>query len=212
MPEITIAADVRAEFGKGPGRRLRMEGRIPAILYGADSPNKPLSLLERDLAQLLHAHGSHSIISMAINEGGQASEEMVMLTDLQRHPVTSRMVHADFIRIRMDHPIHVTVQIIGHGVPVGVREQGGVLDRPVREISLRCLPGDMPNDFDVDISNLRINETIRVSDLPIDREKLAVLTDEDSVLFSIAPTRASMMGERPEAEEGAEEEAEEEAE
>jgi len=162
VQQIELQAELRASTGKGPGRQLRMKGRIPAVVYGMAQEPVSLSVNTRDLDQLIGRAGEHAIISLKVAE--RETVENVMLRDLQRDPIKDTLVHADFFRIDLNRPISVQVPIVGVGTAVGVKD-GGLLERLVRTIVVRVLPLSKPNVIEVDVTNVRIGHSLHVRDL-----------------------------------------------
>ena len=162
VQQIELEAELRKRTGKGPGRQLRMKGRIPAVIYGLSQEPVSVSVNTRDLDQLVGRAGEHAIISLKVV--GQGTTENVMLRDLQRDPLSDKLVHADFYRIDLNRPITVEVPIAAVGTAVGVKE-GGLLERLVRTIVVRVLPLSKPNVIEVDVTNVRIGHSIHVRDV-----------------------------------------------
>ncbi|MCX7016123.1 MAG: 50S ribosomal protein L25 [Candidatus Sumerlaeota bacterium] len=184
-----LNAQPRTEHGKGPARRLRAQGLIPAILYGAGEAPVDLALPQKEIERLLAIDRVHTIINLRLAGADGAQEQQVMFRELQRDPVTRRPVHADLIRVRADQELHVTVEVHGAGTPTGVRE-GGILERPVREVEIRCLPADLPEHLEVDISGLKINGSFHARELPLGGS-MHLVTDPETVLFHVAIPRAA---------------------
>jgi len=164
----TLEAVKRDERGKNAARRLRAAGRIPAVVYGSRAEGKApegvaVSVDPKDVLTILRSEsGANSLIGLSL----EGSESRVMVRDYQVDPVTHRLLHADFYQLRMDRKITVTVPVVLHGESQGVKLQGGMLDFVNREIEVECLPTDIPEHIDVDVSNLMLNEGVRVRDLP----------------------------------------------
>ena len=169
--EATLEAKSRDTFGKNESRRLRREGWIPAVLYGGSPQGErpvgmPISVDPKTLSRILHSEsGMNTLISLAL-DGGQPTS--VMVRELQRDPVTHRTLHADFYRIAMDKTMRVTVPIVFKGEAQGVKTQGGLLDVVHREIVVECLPADIPERIELDVSELVLGAAIRVKDLTPD--------------------------------------------
>jgi len=169
--EAILQAKSRDTFGKNESRRLRREGWIPAVLYGGSPQGErpvgmPISVDPKTLSRILHSEsGMNTLISLAL-DGGQPTS--VMVRELQRDPVTHRTLHADFYRIAMDKTMRVTVPIVFKGEAQGVKTQGGLLDVVHREILVECLPADIPERIELDVSELVLGAAIRVKDLTPD--------------------------------------------
>ena len=185
VEQVALQAEPRQGTGKGPGRRLRASGRVPAVIYGLSRPSVTISVSARELQHLMHVAGEHAIISLKV--GGDGATEDVMLQESQRDPVTERLVHADFYRIDLNRPIDVEVPIESVGTPVGLKD-GGLLERLVRTIKVRCLPLKKPNVTEVDVANVRIGHSIFVRELP-PIEGVEYLTSPDMALFTVLTPR-----------------------
>lgn len=188
--ELTLAATSRDVFGKSQARRLRREGRIPAVLYGGGSAGErpvaqPIVVDPKALSRILHSQsGVNTIIGLMLDGGAQTR---VMVREYQIDPVTHRPLHADFYRIAMDKTIRVSVPIVVKGEPQGVKQQGGLLDFVHREIEVECLPGDIPEHADVDVTELMIGQAVRVKDLAPDARWRAVSDPEMMLVHVILP-------------------------
>jgi len=198
----TIAATSRNEIGKGAARTTRREGRVPGILYGHGEESKALSVDARELQRLVHSVSiENTIVDLAI-DGGKTSVK-VLIREIQRHPTRDQYVHVDFFHVAMDEKISVEVPIVIIGTPVGVKDKGGILDHQLRELTVFCLPGEIPEKIEVNVSALDIGDSIHVQDLAVP-EGIEVETDaERSVAAVLAP--AAVVSEEAEAAEAPEE-------
>ena len=194
MQQATLEVQQRDAFGKQHARALRRDGIVPAILYGRAQGTLTIQLDARNFKQFLRTHGENIIIKMEV--GGNM--ETVIIKDIQRHPVEKQMlVHADFIRISLDEPVTSTVPIVLEGNPPGVQE-GGILEMPLREVTLRCLPLQLPTDISVDVSGLDIGDAVHVSDLNLD-DDLEILDEPERVIAMVSQPRMQL--EEPEEDE-----------
>lgn len=201
IDEIGLQAQLREDLGKGPGRRLRAAGRIPAVIYGLSRPPQNVSVNLHELEILTHKAGEHGMIALMI--GDNNTIEHVLMRESQRDPVTDRLVHADFFRIDPDKPIHIDVPIESVGTAVGVRE-GGILEQLVRHIEVRCLPRDLPKVFECDVTNVAIGHSLHVSEVT-PPEKVRVLTTPETALYTVvAPRKVEEVAAEAAAEEGEE--------
>lgn len=164
MGDQSLSVEVRNDTGKGLARRLRREGRVPAVLYGHGKATVSLDLDARALEDLLKT--SHAGLNTLIDLEGdkEINGRVVLVKELQRHPVAGTLVHADFFEIDTTELIHVSVPIRLEGSPAGV-QLGGILEHTMREIELACLPTAIPDSIEVDVSHLEIDEAVHVSDL-----------------------------------------------
>src|SRR5262245_55241140 len=165
--EATLEATERSSFGKNEARRIRQGGQVPAVVYGtSDGPNReatPIAVNPRALLRILHSEsGVNTLISLKLKG---AAETKVLVKEYQLDPVSHQVLHADFYRIRMDREIRVTIPVLVKGEPKGVKQQGGVLEFIRREIEVECLPADIPENVEVDVSDLMLHQGVRVRDL-----------------------------------------------
>ena len=182
MRQVELVARKRNVFGKGAARNLRRAGIIPGVLYGRDQDTMSVQINEQTFKKFLRANGENMLIDLNIDEYGT---EPVLIKELQRHPVKRSLVHADFIRISLDESVTAPVPITLVGSPPGVQE-GGVLTFLLRQISVTCLPLLIPEEIQVDISEMNIGDTIRVADLALD-EEIENLEDPQSYIVSVVP-------------------------
>jgi large subunit ribosomal protein L25 len=186
MPEIVVAAESRTESGKNANRRLRAAGKIPGVLYGTGKTATAVAVSPKEIGNILKsAAGENTLFELEI--GG--TRRKVILKEFQIEPLKSRLLHADFYEVALDKAIEVKVHIELHGVPVGVKVEGGILDFVTRELEISCLPTDIPARIEVDVSHLALGKHLRVSDLKIP-EKVEVLTEADVVVAHVVAPRA----------------------
>src|SRR5437773_7023344 len=186
--EATLEATARDTFGKNEARRTRREGRVPAVLYGGDGKAAtPIAVPPKALLKILHSEsGQNTLISLKLAGAG---DTRVLVKDFQIDPITHEVLHADFYRIAMDRVLQVTIPVTVHGEPKGVKQQGGVLEFIRREIEIECLPGDIPEHVEIDISELMLHQGIRVRDVPVD-PKWKPLTEGDAMLVHVIMPKA----------------------
>ena len=164
--EFDLIADYREDQGKGASRRLRLEGKVPAIIYGAGRPARALTFDHgKVLRQLENESFYSSILSIKVGEKSQAA----ILKDVQRHPSKRQILHLDLQRIVEDKHIKMNVPIhyVGEDVAVGVKESGGTVTKMVTDVEVTCLPKDLPEYLDVDISQLDLNEMLYLTDIKV---------------------------------------------
>ncbi|HXH25013.1 MAG TPA: 50S ribosomal protein L25 [Vicinamibacterales bacterium] len=189
--EATLEAVKRDERGKNAARRLRAAGRIPAVVYGPRRDGRapeavPIAVDPRALMRILHSEsGANTLITLRL-DGGEAR---VMVKEYQLDPVSHRLLHADFYELAMDKAITVTVPVQLKGEARGVKQQGGLLDFVTREIQVQCLPADIPEHIAVDVTELMLNQAIRVRDLAPD-PKWKPLTDGDVMIVHVVLPKA----------------------
>jgi large subunit ribosomal protein L25 len=190
-----LVAEFRDAQGKGASRRLRREGKVPAILYGGHSDARALSLSHQKLIIMLENERFYStILSLKVGEQTQAA----ILKDVQRHPFKNAIVHIDFQRVEDNQKIRISIPLhfVGAAVSPGVKTQGGLVSHMRTEVEVSCLPKDLPEFIEVDLSKLGLNESIHLSQLKVpEGVELLALAKEDSAVVAIHSPRA----EEPEA-------------
>ncbi|WP_320837723.1 50S ribosomal protein L25/general stress protein Ctc [Zhongshania sp.] len=179
--DYTVSATVRADVGKGASRRLRrLEGEIPAIVYGGEKAPQMLNLIHKDLIRLLNDEAFYTSI-LTLDVDGQ--KESVILKDLQRHPAKLRVLHADFLRVNADTLItlHVPLHFINEDTCVGVKLAGGNITHAMTDIEIQCLPKDLPEFIEVDMAAVEAGTILHISDivLPAGVESTALALGED---------------------------------
>jgi large subunit ribosomal protein L25 len=185
MP-ATLEAVKRETRGKNEARRLRAGGRIPAVVYGGAEPAVPVAVDPKLLSRLLHSDtGVNTLIALDIEGAGTTQ---VLVKEFLLDPVHHHLLHADFYRVSMDQPITITVTVTLKGEARGVKQQGGVLDFPGREVEIECLPGEIPEGLEVDVSELLIGQSVRLRDLASGARWTAV-SDPDMMLVHVVAAR-----------------------
>ncbi len=181
MAENVLSADTRTATGKGANRKLRVQGRIPAVVYGKGRDPLSVALDPRALEALLRKSGAglNTLIDLSVS----GRTDTVLIKELQRHPVHGRYLHVDFFQVDLTQKITVSVPIHFTGKARGV-EFGGILDHPLREIEVECLPRAIPEFVEVDVSALEIGQSIHVSDLRLP-EGVEVKTDPTLPVASV---------------------------
>ena len=180
MQQARLDAQVRDDVGKGVARSLRRAGKVPAVLYGRKRGAVSLQIDDRTFQTLLRNYGSNVLINLVL---GNDDEQTVVIKDLQRHPVKRNVLHADFQRISLDEKITTQVSIETVGTPVGVRD-GGVLTITRRQVSVNCLPLDTPEFLRINVEDLSIGDSFRVSDIEID-DMIEILEDETTQIAAV---------------------------
>ena len=160
---------------KNAARRVRASGRIPAVVYGAKKDSVAITVDPKQIGRILHSGSGHNTV-FDLKLAGEQTKAMIV--DWQYEPIKGTLMHIDLKRIAMDQTLRVEVPITLTGVAEGVKTQGGILEQMLREVAIECLPGDIPDHIDVDISNLVFGQVLRVKDLP-HNDKIKFVTDED---------------------------------
>jgi large subunit ribosomal protein L25 len=187
-----LLAQERPAGNKNAARRVRVSGKVPAVLYGAGKNAISVSVDPRQVSRILHSRTGHNTIFDLNLEGGENTKAMIV--DWQYEPIKGSLLHIDLKRIAMDRKLTVSIPIVLTGEAVGVKLEGGVLEQMLREVEIECLPADIPSAVELDISQLTFGTVLRVSDLPHD-PKLTFLTDAGqpvahvtSIKEEVAPT------------------------
>ena len=182
-----IEAQVRSEEsrGKNEARRLRVSGKIPAVVYGAKKDTVAVSVDPKDISRILHSETGHNTI-FDLKLGNENTKAMIV--DWQYEPIKGNLMHIDMKRIAMDQKLRVKVPIQLAGVPEGVKTQGGILEQVLREVEIECLPTNIPKSIDADVTALVFGEVLRVSDLP-HSEDMKFLTDENQTVAHITAVK-----------------------
>jgi len=206
--EIVMQAQLREETGKNEMRRLRKSGLVPGIIFGRSGETAQVSFEPRELDKVIHSEaGFNTIFTIDVEGLKEDNKRQVLIKEYQLDPVTHNFIHVSFYRVRADREIEVNIPIVTEGEPVGVKDQGGSLDIVMRDIQVRCLPGDIPESIHVNVTGLHIGDQVRVSELTIP-DKVELLEDTDAVvLHCVPPRKVAVVEEIEEEEEAAEEEA-----
>jgi large subunit ribosomal protein L25 len=186
MAEQKLVAEPRTDSGKGVARKLRAAGRVPAVLYGADVESTPLSVDSKELFHLLHTGAGSNVLVDLVVDG---HEHLAIPRDVQRDHIHGRFIHLDFLAVRRDEKIHISVPVRVVGESVGVKA-GGVVEHHLWEVEVECLPSDVPEAIEVDITELEIGMGLRVSDLVAPSGSTILANPEDSVVAVQQPQMA----------------------
>ena len=188
MKETKLTAKTREAKGTASAGRLRRTGWFPAVVYGEGRPGLDIQLNEHDFVMMLRTHRSENmIVNLAVE--GKDKPFKVMLKAMQHHPLTGRVIHVDFYEISMTRKIEIEVPVKLVGVPTGVANEGGILEHVLRTLTVQCLPGDLIEEFSLDVADLHIGKTLRVRDVPVDAAKYKVMNDPDQVVAAVAAPR-----------------------
>src|SRR5271165_7490226 len=186
MPEVVVAKPREGKFNKNAARRVRVAGKIPAVLYGSGHDPVAIEVDPKQISRILFSETGHNTI-FDVELGGQAAAK-AMIVDWQREPIKDQLIHIDLKRIALDKVLRVSVPIKLVGVAIGVKTLGGILDQVLREAEVECLPADIPSHIDVDVTNLGMHQVLRVSDLP-HSDKIKFLEDEDTTVAHVVSIR-----------------------
>lgn len=203
MQQVRLEVEPRNNKGKGVARELRRLGIIPGVVYGHKFEPVPIQVSKRRIQTLMEAGsgGENVLIDLAIGDKGS---ELAMLKEVQRHPITRNILHVDFMRVSLEETVTTHVRIMLLGTPIGVSQQGGVMEFPRREVEIECLPTRIPEQMKIEVSQLSIGDSVRIGDLQIP-EGIKVLDDPDTIIVTIgAPAALKEEEVKPAVEEAAE--------
>ena len=185
MRELSIHK--REGVGKGQAKRLRRAGRVPAILYGV-SPPVNIAVAPRDIYRLIHGReGSTQLLRVSFADSGES--RMAIIRDIQYDPVSEDLVHVDFQEVAMDRPIQVSVAVHHVGDAVGVKDTSGILEMILREVQVSCLPANIPQVLEADVTSLAIGDVLTVKDLKAPAG-VRILNDPNQAVATVAPPAA----------------------
>ncbi len=187
MEQIILEASPREDRGKNAARRLRTTGQIPGVLYGGKGAPVAVAVNAKQLAGIFRSESGHNTI-FKVKFGAQ--QHTAILKDWQVDPVKGSLLHVDLLKIAMDVRMKVKVPVHTFGEPQGVKLQGGIFEMVTREVEIECLPGEIPGEFRVDVSELMIGKQLRVGDLPVDPAKMTLVTDPQRVIAHVVALRA----------------------
>jgi large subunit ribosomal protein L25 len=188
--EAVLEAQTRDSFGKNEARRTRRDGLVPAVLYGGGSDSggreaTPIAVQPKELMKILHSEsGANTLISLKLAGAG---DTRVLVKEYQLDPITHQLLHADFYRVAMDRMLQVTIPVVVKGEPKGVKQQGGILEFVRREIEVECLPADIPENVEVDVTELMLHQGLRVRDLPVNPKWKPISEPEMMIVHVIMP-------------------------
>jgi large subunit ribosomal protein L25 len=181
-----VATPREGKFNKNAARRVRVSGKIPAVVYGAGQDSVAVVVDPKVILKILHSDSGHNtIFDLDVTGAGLVK---AMIVDWQNEPVKGALLHIDLKRIAMDKMMRVSVPIQLVGVPTGVKNQGGILEHVLREVEIECLPTDIPSHLDVDVTGLELNQSVHVSDLP-HSGSIKFLGDEDATVAHVSAVK-----------------------
>ena len=188
LKNVVVEVASRSESGKNESRRLRSAGQVPGIVYGMKRPPFAVAVSPRRLEEILRLEsGRNTIFKLSLT--GLDQTRAVMIKELQRDPVTDRMIHVDFVRVDLEKSVKVHVPIRLLGTPAGVKTEGGIVEFITRQVEVECLPEDIPEHLDTDVSELHIHQHASVENLVVG-PRVKVLADPHAIVVVIAPPRA----------------------
>jgi large subunit ribosomal protein L25 len=184
-----LEAQPRDPGNKNAARRVRREGKIPAVVYGAGKDSLPIAVDPRQVLRILNSETGHNtIFDLAVDH----DKTKAMIVDWQYEPIKGKLLHIDLKRIAMDKKLTVMVPIELKGEPKGVKQEGGILEQMLREVEIECLPADIPSFIEVDVADLGFGVVLRVADLP-HNPKLKFLTDENQPVAHVTSVKEEVV-------------------
>jgi len=189
--QVKLSARPRSESGRNAVKAVRARGGVPAVIYGSKTEPANLEVSRREIEALLsHAVGENILVDLEIEEGGKKTNRLSLIQEVQHHPLRREVLHVDFHAVSMTEEISADVVIESTGEPDGVKNFGGLLEQSMRSVSIKCLPQNLPEIIRVDVSPLKIGDSIHVRDLPLPAGVTAT-DDADLTVFIVAePTVA----------------------
>ncbi|MFA5388710.1 MAG: 50S ribosomal protein L25 [Candidatus Omnitrophota bacterium] len=185
MDFVELKAGIREEKGKEKNKRLRATGLVPGVVYRKGEPSLSLKIDSKSLAKTLHTDAGENVIIKLFVEGDKKKKErIVVIKELQKDPVKDILVHVDLNEISLTETLKVKVPLMAKGEAIGVKQEGGVLQHVMWEVEVECLPTNIPDKIDADVTNLAIGGTISLKDIPAP-EGVKILGDPESIVFSV---------------------------
>jgi len=181
----TLAVETRSDAGSTAARALRHAGKIPGILFGHGEPSTPVSVETRAFEELLHAGKRHHLLTITVDGG---AKDTVLIRELQRDPISRRVIHADLQRVGKSEAINTTVPVTVTGVAAGVREFGGVLDLVTHELEINGPADQIPEHVEVDVSSLGIRDHLTAAEVPLPKG-FTLVTAPEAIIASVEPPR-----------------------
>ncbi len=197
MAQSTLLVNKREGVGKSAARRVRKEGSIPAILYGKETEPIPIAVNLIDFKKALSTEaGENTLLELHIKQNAEEITKLALLRDIQFDYLTSKPIHFDFLEVLMKEKLTVKVPVKILGKAYGVKDEHGILEEILREIEIECLPADIPNSYEVDVTQLGIGDSIHISDLAVS-EKITILHDPDETIVTIISPTVEKVAEAP---------------
>jgi large subunit ribosomal protein L25 len=190
--EAVVAKPRTGTFNKNHARRVRVQGLIPAVVYGAGKESVAVTVDPKVITKILYSDSGHNTIFDLTIEGVGVTKAMIV--DWQNEPIKGKLLHIDLKRVAMDKAMRVSVPVQLTGVSIGVKNSGGILSQVLHEVEIECLPGDIPGHIDADVTNLDLHGAIHISDLP-HSDKIKFLGDEDALVAHVTVLKEEVVAE-----------------
>ncbi len=202
MAQSTLKVKKRHRLGKGGAKEVRRQGMLPAVFYGKDEEVIPLIIDPSELKQAISGQaGRNTLLNLEIEEEGETVTKLSLLREIQIDRLTRHPIHVDLHAISAGNVIHVSIPVHFNGLPVGVKDEGGILEELIRELEVECLPTNIPNSIEIDVSGLSMGDSIHINDLDLP-EGVNPLDDPERTVVTVgAPVGMSTETEMPELEE-----------
>lgn len=186
MEEIILEILAREELGKNKVKDLRTKGFIPAVIYAEGKESLPIKVSHKQLLQLIHQHRLESaVINLKIKDDKKQKSRSCLIKEIQYDPVKGDVIHVDFNEISLTKIIKVNVPVVAKGEPIGVKQEGGSLEHILWEAEVECLPTEIPKEIEVDVSQLKIGDTIHIEDITFPSQ-IKVLNAPEAIVFSVS--------------------------
>ena len=187
--QVKLKAQKRSVLGRNAVKKIKKEGLVPGIVYGAQSEPMPLQVEARELANVLaHASSEHVLVELEIADGSQSTNRLALIQEVQHHPLRRELLHVDFHAVSRTEKIISEVPIEAFGEALGVRTFGGLLEYSLRTLEVECFPQDLPDIVRIDVTNLNIGESLHVRDIPLP-PGVEAITDGDLTVASVVASR-----------------------
>jgi len=188
--QVSLKVSPRSGLGRRQAKKIRNAGMVPGVLYGAHIKSLPIQVEKRELSRIFkHATSENMLVDLTLDENGKTSNRLAFIQEIQHHPIRDHVLHLDLHEVRADEKLHARVTVVALGEAEGVRTSGGVLEQVLHELEVECLPKDLPDRIEVDVSALQIGGNIHVNQLKAP-ERVAILSRGDLSVFTVlAPTK-----------------------
>lgn len=185
MEQISLKVSLRDVRGKQAAKKLRNSGFIPGVVYHRGEESVSISLVDKEISKIIRtAGGENVLINLTIDKEKKPKARSVIIKEIQQDPVKRNILHVDFNEISLTEMIIVEVEVVAVGDAIGVKQEGGLLDHPLRMLKVQCLPTDIPKHINVEVSGLKLNDSIHIKDLVLS-DKIKVLNDPELLLFQV---------------------------